>query len=295
MDKGFWTIPVSGARHGMERYGVPRGGPMDQCRCVLANRLVGNDDGAAALEAVMVLPSLRFLDDRAFAVVGGRCDLRLIRDGRTVPVPLGQTVLARAGDELRGGPMGSGFRGYLAVSGGIRTVSLRPRAVEAGERLALHPAARPVLRRMAWDPLPAPGGEAAVLRVTEGVHGARFSREGLAAFYGGPYRCTADSDRMGLRLSGPAVAFRLGSDGNILSEGMMPGDIQVASDGQPILMMADCQTVGGYAKIAHVIAADLPAAAQLRPGAAVRFRQVTMPEAQAAWRKLWYQMERCLL
>lgn len=190
---------------------------------------------------------------------------------------------------------GIGFRGYLAVSGGIRTASLRPRAVEAGERLALHPAAPPALRRMAWDPLPAPGGEAAVLRVTEGVHGARFSPEGLAAFYGGLYRCTADSDRMGLRLSGTAVAFCPGLDGNILSEGMMPGDVQVASDGQPILMTADCQTVGGYAKIAHVIAADLPAAAQLRPGAAVRFRQVTIPEAQAAWRKLWYQMERCLL
>ena len=111
MDKGFWTIPVSGTRHGMERYGVPRGVPMDQCHCVLANRLVGNDDDAAALEAVMVLPSVQFLDDRAFAVMGGQCDLRLVRDGRTVTVPLGETVLARAGDELRGGPLKSGFRG----------------------------------------------------------------------------------------------------------------------------------------------------------------------------------------
>ena len=294
IDKGFWTIPVSGVRHGMERYGVPRGGPMDQCRCALANRLVGNDDAAGALEAVMVFPSLRFLDDRAFAAVGGQCALRLVRDGQAIELPTGETVLARAGDVLHGAPMGSGFRGYLAISGGIEMPALRPRALAPGDRLALGHTALPTIRRIARSPFAPLCGEVAVLRVVEGVHAERFSTAGLANFYSDTYCCTADGDRMGIRLSGQAVTFRPGLDGNILSEGMMPGDIQVTSDGQPILMMADCQSVGGYAKIAHVIAADLPVAAQLRPGAVVRFREVSVPEAQAAWRKLWYQMEQCL-
>ena len=293
IDKGFWTIPVSGTRHGMERFGVPRGGPMDLCRCVLANRLAGNSDDAWALEAVMVFPSVRFLDDRAFAVVSGDCELQLKRGGQTLTIPLGEMIWARAGDELRGSPLKNGFRGYLAVSGGLAVSTARPQPLRPGACLPLGSSEPPAFRRLIRDPSPLPGGEPE-LRVLEGVHAERFSPEGLATFYHSPYVCTSQSDRMGLRLSGAPIAFCPGADGNILSEGMMPGDIQVASDGQPILMMADCQTVGGYAKIAHVIGADLPTAAQLRPGTKVRFREVIMPEAQAAWRKLWRQMELCL-
>ena len=91
---------------------------------------------------------------------------------------------------------------------------------------------------------------------------------------------------MGIRFEGNAISFAPEKDGNIISEGMMPGDIQVASDGKPILMMEDCQTVGGYAKIAHLTSADLPVAAQLRPGDHVRFRFVSVEEAQKAFRKM---------
>ena len=293
LEKGFLLLPVSGARHGLERCGVPGGGPMDRCRYILANRLAGNGDDAPALEAAMALPGIRFSDDRAFAIVGGRCEAALVRAGRRIPVPVGETVRALAGDELSGGPLQTGCRAYLAISGGLRLGAIRPRPLLPGDRLALGPCPDAARRRLREAPAPMPEGEA-VLRVVEGVHAGQFSAEGLASFYGGRYTYTPQSDRMGIRLAGEAVSFRPGSDGNIISEAMMPGDIQITTAGQPIIMMADCQTVGGYAKIAHVISADLPAAAQLRPGARIRFKQVLLPEAQAAWRGLWYRMERCL-
>ena len=99
---------------------------------------------------------------------------------------------------------------------------------------------------------------------------------------------------MGIRLSGEAVSFASGHDGNILSEGILMGDIQIPSSGQPILLMADCQTVGGYAKIAHVITADLPVAAQLRPGSKIRFRRVDVYEAQALLHRKVREIRECI-
>lgn len=291
LDKGFFTLVVSGERQRLERFGVPSPGPLDRCRCILANRLAGNPDGVGALEAAMVLPRLRFLDSRSFAVTGGPCRPRLLRNGREMPVPMGETVLAQAGDELAGDLLQAGSRVYLAVSGGIQDAAGQP--VRPGDRLALGRGTVSEPLRITTDPLPLLGSEA-VLRVAEGVHAGHFSEEGLAAFYRCAYAYDAQSDRMGIRFSGETVAFAPGRDGNIISEGMLPGDIQITSAGQPILMLEACQTVGGYAKIAHVITADLPLAAQLRPGAAVRFRLVSLPEAQAAWRKLWYKMELCI-
>ena len=99
---------------------------------------------------------------------------------------------------------------------------------------------------------------------------------------------------MGIRLSGAAVGFADGHDGNIISEGMLPGDIQITSAGQPILMTADCPTAGGYAKIAHLISADMPLAAQLRPGARLRFRQVEVADAHIALRRLMLALGGCI-
>jgi len=293
VEKGFLTLPVSGLRHGRERFGVPRGGPMDACRSILANRLVGNSDGAGTLEMTMLPPRVRFLDGRRFAVVGGIEKLCLLRGGMEQQFPQGTAVEALAGDELVLGPVSTGLRAYLAVSGGILWPELRPKPLPAGVRLPLGPAeavAEPGVLHMPPSLPECP----VLLRVTEGVQRGFFGQDAMSAFYGAAFRCTAQCDRMGLRLSGAAVPFAPGRDGNIISEGMMPGDIQITSGGQPILMMADCQTVGGYAKIAHVIQADLPGAAQLRPGGAVRFRLVSVREAQAAWRQLWAEMDRAV-
>lgn len=294
LEKGFLTFPVSGFRHGLERFGLPRGGPMDSCRAILANRLVGNDDSAGTLEMTLLPPRLLFLVPRMFAVVGGVENLSILRDGQKISVDPGSSIQALSGDELTIGPIRTGLRAYLAVSGGILSTELRPKPLVNGMRLSLGTVSRAICPSVLNLPASL-SAERLLLRVTAGVQRDSFNKSSWSAFYGAAYRCTAQSDRMGIRLSGAAVPFAPNRDGNIISEGMMPGDIQITSAGQPILMTADCQTVGGYAKIAHVIQADLPAVAQLRPGMTIRFRLVSVREAQDSWRKLWTELDQAIL
>ncbi len=291
LKKGFLTVPVSAKRHLLERNGVPTGGPADWFLYTLANRLVGNPDDACALEATMTLPGIRFHEDGAFAVAGGIDRLTLRRGTETVAVPVCATVPVQAGDELLSVPIVRGMRAYLAIFGGIRFDALRTAGVSDGQTL-LTEGGGPVVLRSA-PPILAPGDEVE-LRVIAGVQQTLFSEKGKAAFYGGVYTYTPDSSRMGIRLSGPAIACSDGSDGNILSEGMMSGDVQVPPSGQPILMLADCPATGGYAKIAHVIAADLPLAAQLRPGARIRFRETDVAWAHVALRRRLLQLDGCV-
>ena len=293
LKKGLLTVPVTSEYHKLGRLGVPGGGPMDICSCILANWLVGNADNAHVLEATMVLPDLRFQEGRAFAVVGGRCAPVLERAGSRLRIPMNQTIFAQAGDILTGGPLQAGLRVYISISGGFLRADRRPAPLSSGDVLPTGEPGIPKKQYIRRLPCRIPG-EQAVLRVTEGVHAHQFHPDAHALFYHSLYTYLPQSDRMGIRFSGDIITFLEPYDGNILSEGVIPGDIQVTADGQPILMMVDCQTIGGYAKIGHVISADLPIAAQLRPGAQVRFRPVLLPEAQAAWRKMQYLMSSCL-
>ena len=294
IDKGFFTLPVTLKRHRLEALGLPAGGPMDSVRCALANRLAGNPDDAAALEAALVLPGLRFIKACAFAVVGGVDGIILRRRGLELAFQSGRTVYAEAGDELAPRPIGRGMRAYIAFSGGIRLRGLRPKRVENGDLLELFDGTAPRPMELAFDPAPAPEGDAC-LRVIEGTQLDHFSAEGIDTFFGSEFVYTPQSDRMGIRLSGKPVAFREGRDGNVISEGMIPGDVQITADGQPIIMTADCQTVGGYAKIAHVILAELPTAAQLRPGSRLGFKAVSVADAHIALRRLVLLMERAVV
>ncbi len=291
--KGFLTIPVSAKRHLLERFGVPTGGPADWLLYTLANRLAGNPDDACALEATMVLPQLRFHEDGAIAVAGEIEGLTLLRGGQAIAVPVNSTVPVQTGDELLSVPLTRGMRAYLAITGGIRYDALHAAGVSDGQMLPTERRGPVVLRSADALPIRMPGDEAE-LRVIAGVQRDLFSEEGETAFYGSAYTYTPDSSRMGVRLSGPAVAFATGFDGNILSEGMLSGDVQIPASGQPILMLADCPATGGYAKIAHVIAADLPLAAQLRPGARLRFRQTDVAWAHVALKRLLMRLEQCI-
>ena len=293
LEKGFLTLPVTSKRHAFASLGVPAGGPMDSFRYDLANSLVGNSADAPALEATLILPGIRFTDRRAFSVVGGVKGITLLHNGEKRLLPAGETLFAEPGDEILSVPLECGMRAYLAISGGLRIEALRPKPVMKGDRLTLQPGDLPVPRSLQGLSLPMPTGEA-VLRVVEGVQYDHFSEDGIRAFYNSEYLYTPQSDRMGIRLSGEAVSFASGHDGNILSEGILMGDIQIPSFGQPILLMADCQTVGGYAKIAHVITADLPIAAQLRPGSKIRFRRVDVYEAQALLHRKVREIRECI-
>lgn len=283
---GAQTLVVSAKRHGMERFGVPTGGPADPLSSELANRLVGNSDACALLEMTLMPAELLFHEPCSVACTGGNCLLHLTRAGGTHTVPMNETLRIQAGDRLRGEFLKTGLRLYLAVSGGIEGGTLRPVPLRRGDRLRFAQESREETSRcLIARPRPIPE-HFFLLRVIRGTHIDAFSRGGIETFLTSVYTYRPESNRMGIRFGGEKISFAAGCDGNIISEGMMPGDIQVSSDGAPIMMMADCQTIGGYAKIAHLIAADLPVAAQLRPGDKVRFRFITVEQAQDALRGL---------
>ena len=289
---GLLTTVQDLGRWGHQAAGVPVAGAMDTYSLRLANGLVGNPESAAALEVTLLGPTLRAESPLVVGVAGAMFDLHV--DDR--PVPHGAPVALAAGSVLRFGDRRTGARAYLAVAGGIETPlvlgsrathvvsrmgGLGGRALIAGDVLpvAAH-AARPA-RRATRAPLPlasAPGARR--LRVLLGPQDEWFTVSSLDALLGGTFSVSSKSDRMGFRLEGPVLTTK--RSGELVSEPVAFGAIQVPAGGAPILLMADRQTAGGYPKIATVITADLPLAGQLAPGEAVRFAACTRAEARSA-------------
>ena len=294
---GLLTTVQDLGRWGYQALGVAVAGPMDAYSHRLANALVGNPDGAATLEVTLVGPELEFDDERTVAVVGAEFE------------PFTQRVVqhVKAGDRLRFGARVRGARAYVAISGGIETPMVlgsrsthlpsgMGRALKAGDELALGRATVPIrpaeagrYERHGERPderrherrarVPLPDGRATV-RVLPGPQDDRFAARALDALQSAPYRIGTDSNRMGYRLSGPRLEHAGGAD--VISDATPLGVLQVPASGQPILLMADRQTTGGYAKIATVIAADIRLAGQLAPGDEIRFAVCTRDEALAA-------------
>jgi KipI family sensor histidine kinase inhibitor len=297
LDAGLLTTVQDEGRPGWRRAGVGSAGAMDAPALRAANRLVGNPAGAAGLECTVAGPRLRFLATTHFALTGGDLSPVLHRDDLgDWPVPIGTRVLARAGNVLAFGLRRSGCRAYLALAGGIdvplmlgsRSTDLAAgfggldgRALRAGDRLA-------VGARVAGTTGPVPASPGAsdegIVRVILGPQDDHFPAGALEAFLGEAYALAPESDRLGCRLRGPRLAH-LGP-AEIVTDGMVPGSVQVPPDGQPIVMMAGGPTTGGYPKIATVAGADLPTLAQLLPGAGrVRFRAVSVEEVQEETRR----------
>jgi biotin-dependent carboxylase-like uncharacterized protein len=279
-------------RFGHLRVGIPTSGPLDQDAFLLANRLVGNPDGAAGLECTVIGPRIEFADNRLIAVTGA--DMAPTVNGAAAPA--GQAVPVKAGDVLRFGPARAGVRAYLAVAGGLETPvvlgsrstyvrgrlgGLGGRALRKGDRLPLGAAGPARPRRLRPGQAPVYGSEATVA-VILGPQDDRFTPAGIAAFLEGPYDLLPQSDRMGVRLKGPFIEHTRGHD--IVSDGVPMGGIQVIGEGQPIVLLADRQSAGGYTKIATVCSFDLGRIAQLKPGGRLSFRRVTVAEAHAMLR-----------
>lgn len=288
---GMLTTVQDLGRWGFQHAGVPVAGPMDFYSHHLANRMVGNPPGAAALEVTLIGPEIESDAPVLCAVAGA--DFEVTVAGRVVDCSRAFTV-AR-GQRLRFGPRRSGARATLAVAGGIavapvfgsRSTSLSSalggiggRALKADDMLPVGEAdGVPGDQRGTAFPLPAGG---ATLRTIEGPHAAMFRRSAFDLLYGSRFTVTPASNRMGYRLSGPALEHEGGAD--ILSDATPIGSLQVPASGQPILLMADRQTTGGYPKIATVITADLPLAGQLAPGDWIEFTPCTRAEAIDALR-----------
>jgi antagonist of KipI len=286
---GLLTTVQDLGRWGHQASGVPVGGPMDVFSHRLANGLVGNDAGAASLEVTLIGPEIEFDADTVIALAGAEFDAWC--DGRFVVV--GTSVAVRRGEHLRFGKRIRGARTYVAVAGGILTPPVlgsrathvltgmggyEGRPLKAGDTLPTGAGAAQVARRASGLPLPVNGR--ARVRVLPGPQAEWFSENAMAALTGVGFAVSTRSNRMGYRLEGPPLE-RLHSEEPI-SEPVPMGAIQVPSAGQPILLMADRQTAGGYPKIATVIAADLPLAAQLAPGDVIEFQVCTRQDAAAA-------------
>jgi len=300
---GLATIQDLG-RAGWRRFGVPVSGPMDAFAFRAANLLVGNSLGAAAIEIGAGEIELTATQDCVIAAAGAGFSLSVY----IWKFPLWGSCLVRAGWKVHLKKSGFGMWGYLAVAGGIEVESvldsrstylrgnfggLDGRLLQAGDHLQSGKPSRALdelaARTLIEDARPV-YHENPTVDVILGPQIDRFDKKSIEVFLSNSYKVSLSSDRMGYRLEGPRVSPIGGAD--IVSEGMMMGAIQVPADGQPIAMMADCATAGGYPKIASVIRADLPLLAQCTPGKdSVRFRETTVEAAQEKYRALMSKMK----
>ena len=288
------TIQDGRGRPELARYGVATCGALDAHAAAAANALVGNDAEDAVLEITLIGPTLRFHVLTAFGLAGA--DLSATLDGQ--PVARGWSWLARGGSRLSFGERRSGARAYLAVAGGFdvpvvlgsRSTDVRAglgglagRPLRAGDRLSL---ASPTdaASRGGW--YLAAGAAAATqpdpVRVLPGPHLDRFEACALDELCSAEWRIGQQADRMGYRLIGPRLRHARGAD--VASLGLPLGAIQVAGDGQPIVLLADHQPTGGYTVVACVIRADIHLLAQRLPGEAIRFVLTSPDEAREALR-----------
>ncbi|OLC30446.1 MAG: hypothetical protein AUH31_04710 [Armatimonadetes bacterium 13_1_40CM_64_14] len=283
---GLYTTVQDLGRVGYRSLGVPLSGAMDPAALQLANVVVGNAPGVPAIECTAPGPVLRALEDVTIAITGA--DLQATLDRATLE--RGTAISVRAGQTLSFGAPRAGMWAYVAVAGGldVPTVlgsasvyvpgSLAGVRLRAGDVLGRREGPTRFLTRRTPS-LPIPATEATV-RVIPGPQDAWFEPEVLEAFYRTTFTVSVRSDRAGTRLDGPKVQVERE---RMLSDGMVPGAVQVPSGGQPIVIMPDGPTTGGYPKLGVVASADLRLLAQARPGVKIHFAPTTVSEAVAAW------------
>lgn len=273
-------------RHGLRHLGIAQNGALDAPALMLGNRLLGNTANLAALEVVLGPVEIRFGRDGWFALTGA--DFNATLDGE--PVWSGWRLPCRRGQRLRLNGCNSGMRAYLCVDGGIdvpevlgaRATDLKAgyggfagRALQAGDQLPQGTAV-PLNKRLgarlrSWQPL---------IRALPGPEYRQFDASSQQAFWQQEWTVSSQSNRMGYRLQGAPLVREQGAE--LLSHAVLPGVVQLPPGGQPIVLLADAQTTGGYPRIASVIEADLWLLAQARPGNKLRFVECDLATAWAA-------------
>lgn len=286
---GPLTTVQDGGRLGFMSVGFSAGGAMDSYSMRLANILVGNEEGEGVLEMTFMGICCEFDSDSVIALTGA--DMSPLVNGE--PIPRNEAVSVHAGDRLEMKMAVSGMRCYLAVAGGFdlekakgslstnlkcKIGGFMGRKLMAGDEIPLKRSARLKGKRRAE--VCEDYSEKITVRVILGPQDDYFTEKGKKTFFSSEYRVSDKSDRMGIRLSGIAVENKDGVD--IVSDAIAMGSVQIPASGEPIIMMADRQTTGGYAKIATVITADLPLLAQARPNDKLFFREVSYSQALKA-------------
>jgi antagonist of KipI len=283
----FTTIQDLGRPHAMSS-GVPPGGAMDRFAHKAANLLTGNDENAATLECTLSGPQLVAVRPCLVAITGADFDPQV--NGR--PAPMWTGMFLSVGDELSFAGRRWGARAYIAVAGGIAgdrwlgsmSTSLlasrggmHGRLLAAGDVIAVSSVPTgPAISGRLLSPDHRPAYTDHTLHAIAGPHVRRLDTEGRKAFFGSAFEVSRDADRMGYRLEGPVLQV---SGDELLSFGLVAGAVQVPRSGQPILLMADHQTAGGYPVVATVASAAIPVAAQLLPGDELWFAEVTIDVA----------------
>ncbi|MEL6132137.1 MAG: biotin-dependent carboxyltransferase family protein [Bacteroidota bacterium] len=274
---GLWTIVVDQGRKDHVGMGIPVGGALDEPSAHQANRLVGNDLSTPLLEITWMGPRLLFKQEMSLALTGA--DLSPTIDG--VAIPMNQTVHVARGAVLKFGRVKQGVRAYLAIRGEwevptwlgsasalpVELEYLLPEArLQKGSALSIYPQLTREVRMSSEEEIFRPQSEIAVY---PGPEFPQFTRESIAQFFSHPYGLLPTSNRMGFRLEGPQL--QLEQKRELISSGVMPGVIQVSHDGQPIILMADAQTSGGYPRIGVVATEAMQQVAQWQAGTYKRF------------------------
>lgn len=286
---GLLTTVQDTGRYGYQRYGIPPAGAADSYALRVGNILLGNKEDEAGLEITVLGPTLRFEEESWIVLTG--TDLGPYLNEQ--PLPLWETVHVNKGNVLSFRKPEKGMRTYLTIAGGIdvplvlksKTTYLQGklggfcgRPLHAGDKIETVPA-RAQKRRLPKRYIHSYGRDP--LRVLVLSRGEHFSLAAVKTFLSSEYKILPHSNRMGLRLSGSPIEHLRSAD--IISEPVCTGAIQVPGDDQPILLLSDRQTTGGYTRIATVISVDLPRAAQARPGDIISFTECTLEEAQQAY------------
>ena len=298
---GHYTTVQDRGRFDFQHMGVPVSGALDEFAARVANWLVGNPDHLAVLEITVIGPELEVQQDADVALTGAEMKMRINEQ----EAPSWASCRVRSGDLIRFDMTTAGCRGYLAVSGGI---AVRPvmgsRSTYVGGCLGgiggrtlvaddmIPRGDSPLLvrpRELPAEWIPACPGQI-VLRAIQGPQEDAFV-DSLELFFSTEYKVSPKADRMGYRLTGPAIQHGPDYPASIISEPSLPGNVQIPPDGKPIILLVE-QTTGGYSKIATVISSDIDRVAQALPGNRVRFVQVSLERAHAIYRERQQQFEK---
>lgn len=290
---GLQTTVQDLGRYGYQQFGVSPSGAMDTYSLIVANLLVGNKIDEAGLEASFTGPTIEAQSDMVMSICGG--DFSPTVDGQAVG--LWRSFLIKKGQVLSVGQCKQGARTYIAIAGGINVPSVlqskstllngsfggyEGRALKKGDTLYGYPSIRKPFKFVHPDLIPEYKKQLEV-RVMRGPHHHLFTKQSVSKFFNEEYLITSQSNRMGYQLIGPKLQHVKGPD--IISDPLPLGGIQVPASGQPIILMADHQTTGGYTRIGTVISVDIPSLAQAVPDTRIRFTEVSLDEAQSLYFK----------
>jgi biotin-dependent carboxylase-like uncharacterized protein len=291
---GALTTIQDYGRIGYGEIGISPSGAVDICAMEVANILVGNKMGEGVLECTLFGPTILFARDNVIAITGANMNPKV----NAREIPMNRATCVKAGDSLVLSFAAIGCRSYIAFAGGLqiddylgsKSTNMKcalggfhGRALKARDEIVFREPAEilPRMDKRIYE-LPEEDSKPRMLRVVMGPQEDYFTIEGINTFETGIYKLSNDSNRMACKLTGPVITGKQATD--IISDGIALGSIQVSSNGQPIIMLSDRQTTGGYAKIASVISTDISSLSQCKPGDEVRFQIITLKDAQRIYK-----------